>query len=158
MSPVNIVTGPAGQRAAWDAYVSITVGLLPVLYHEDDAAEDADGWAQVNPRLGGVAIRIRRDAPMWDDHGPMLVAAASSAIRLYRHGDRPALIALAHAMAHRLFLLAIGAGRRQHPARHSQNAVWNKRFELDTQRPGTPQRRNTPPHDPRHDEKGIDDD
>lgn len=163
MSPVTIA---AGQRAAWDAYVSITVGLLPVLYHEVGAEEGAESWARVNPRLGrvlgGVAVRIRRYAPMWGHDGPMLVAAAGSAVRLYRHGDRLALIALAHAMAHRLFLLAVGTGRPQHPDRNSQNATWNKRFELDTKRPGTPQRRNMPPHDtrhdPRHDEKGIDDD
>ncbi|WP_327004332.1 hypothetical protein OHA72_56395 [Dactylosporangium sp. NBC_01737] len=154
---MNAATGPAGQRAAWDAYVSITIGLLPVLY-DPECEHGTDGWAQVNPRLGGVAVRIRRSAPMWDHDGPILTAAASSAIRLYRHGDRPALIALAHAMAHRLFLLTIGTVRPHHPNRRSRNAAWNKRFELDTERPGIPQQRNMRHHGPRHDEKGIDDD
>ena len=154
MSPVNSGIGPAGQQAAWDAYVSITVGMLPVLYDE----EGSDGWAQVNPRLGGVAVRIRRYASMWDHDGPMLTAAASSAIRLYRHGDRPALIALAHAMAHRLFLLAVGTGRPQHPARRSRNAAWHKRFKFDTKWPGTPQRRNMRYYGPQRHEKGIEDD
>jgi hypothetical protein len=155
VNSVDSGTGSAGQQAAWDAYVSITVGLLPVLY--DDSG--TDGWAQVNPRLGGAVVRIRRYAPMWEGDGPMLVAAASSAIRLYRHGDRPALITLAHAMAHRLFLLTIGADPPQDPGRHSRNAGWNRRFEPDTRRPGAPRRRrNTGHHRPRHDEHGVEDD
>lgn len=154
MSPRSTATGAAGRQAAWDAYVSITVGLLPALYDEDDA----EGWAQVNPRLGGVAVRIHRYAPTWGHDGPMLVAAAGSAIRLYQHGDRPALIALAHAMAHRLFQLAAAVDRPHHPGRHNQSAVWNKRFELGFREPGTPQRRTMRHPDPQHHEKGCDDD
>jgi hypothetical protein len=89
------------QRAAWDAYLAVTAGLLPAL----NAKEIADGGT-VNPQLGGVAIRIRRYAPMWGDDGPILIAATHSAVRLYRAGDRPAMTALLHTMAHRLFALS----------------------------------------------------
>ncbi|MEU7875795.1 hypothetical protein [Dactylosporangium sp. NPDC049140] len=150
---MNGTTGPAGRQAAWDAYRAITVGLLPVLYD----GSGTDGWAQVNPRLGGVAVRIHRSAPMWDHDGPMLVAAAGSAVRLYQRGDRAALIALALSMAHRLFRLTIATRRAQHPGRHNQHAAWNRRSELGARRPGTP-RRNMRQHGQRHHENGVDDD
>lgn len=118
-----MAAGPA-QRAAWDVYLAVTVDLLPALTGDDDP----DGGA-VNPRLGGVAVRIRRYAPMWAEDGPMLIAAVYSAIRLYRNGDRPALIAVLHAMAHRLFLLSVGHRVAPNPGRRNQKAPWNKRFE-----------------------------
>lgn len=154
-----MATTPA-QRAAWDAYVALTAGLLPALYTEDD-----DGWAQANVRLGGVVVRVRRYAPMWHLDGPMLTAACGSAIRLYGHGDRRGLTALVHAMAHRLFLLSAGLDRRQNPARINPKAAWNKRFESGTYLPGIPPRRNMREHGPQgrdseqqHHEKGTDDD
>lgn len=52
-----------GQRAAWDAYFALIEGLLPALGNGDDDRV-------VNPRLGGVVIRIRRYAPVWEHDGP----------------------------------------------------------------------------------------
>lgn len=106
--------GPA-QRAAWDAYLALTAGLLPAL-------DQGEGDSGVNPRLGAVAIRIRRYAHIWGEHGPMLVAAVHSAIRLYRDADRPALISLLQVMAHRLFLLSAGQPSRHYPGQRNQKA------------------------------------
>ncbi|MET7400115.1 hypothetical protein ABZS66_42185 [Dactylosporangium sp. NPDC005572] len=125
-----------------------------MLYDENGSG----GWERANPRLGGVAIRIRRSAPMWDQDGPMLVAAADSAIRLYRNGDQPALIGLAHAIAHRLFQLAYTSGRPQHPAQHDQNGTWNEHPDRSIDEPGTPQQRATRQHRPQDHEKGNDND
>lgn len=106
----------SAQRAAWDVYLALTVGLLPALDHEHD-----DGRV-VNARLGGVAVRIHRYAPMWAGDGPMLIAAVHSAIRLYRRGDRPALVGLSRVMAHRLYLLSAGQRATHHPGRRNQKA------------------------------------
>jgi hypothetical protein len=89
----------AARRAAWDAYLTLATSLLPALREEQ--AEST-----VNAKLGGVAGRILRYAPLWGEHGPMLVAAAKSAIRLYRAGERDDLVALLQATADRLYLLS----------------------------------------------------
>ena len=78
---------PPSARAAWDTYLALTDRLLPALAGIDDRAV-------LNAYLGAVVIRIRRYAPMWGGHGPMLIAAAHSAVRLYRDGDDDALTAL----------------------------------------------------------------
>ncbi len=99
------------QCAAWDAYLTLTRGLLPAL---DDDHVDA---ATLNAQLGGVAIRILRYAPLWGEHGPMLLAALHSAVRLHRGGDRADLADLLRALANRLYLLSAGPrlpGRDRH--------------------------------------------
>lgn len=120
------------RRAAWDAYRALAEGLLPAL-------GNGDGDEVVNPRLGGVVIRIRRYALMWRHDGPMLLAATASAVRLLRHGDRDGLTGLAQAMAHRLYGLAVGRDRPAHPGLRNHKNVGSKRFELDNgQLPGVP--------------------
>ena len=90
--------GPA-RRAAWDTYLTLTTNLLPALRTEQPDST-------VNTRLGGVATRIMRSAPLWGEHGPMLTAAARSAIRLYRTGEHDDLVTLLQATADRLYLLS----------------------------------------------------
>lgn len=90
----------AAQRTAWDAYLTLTRGLLPAL---DDAQIDA---AALGCQLDGVTIRLLRYAPLWGEHGPMLLAAMQSAVRLHRRGDRADLGDLLRAMANRLYLLS----------------------------------------------------
>ena len=46
----------------------------------------------MNTQLGGLATRLLRYAPLWGAHGPMLEAAVTSAIRLYRAGQRSDLL------------------------------------------------------------------
>ncbi|MEU7875807.1 hypothetical protein [Dactylosporangium sp. NPDC049140] len=87
------------QRAAWDAYLTLTLGLLPALL--DDRLDST-----VNTQLGGVTTRVMQYAPLWGEHGPILVAAVKSAVRLYRAGERGDLIALLRATADRLYLLS----------------------------------------------------
>jgi hypothetical protein len=115
------------QQAAWETYLAVTERVLPVL--EDFPATDAD--AITNRRLGGVVIRIRRHAPLWGEHGPILIAAAASAVRLYRRGHITALRDLLQVIAHRLYQLSTG------PAAHSK--PHNQR------RPGSPQAFRLPP-------------
>ena len=93
-----------GRCAAWDVYVRLTTGLLPLLTGDriDDAA--------VNPALGQVATRILRSAPLWGESGAMLVAAVHSAVRLYRFGDQRALADLLRVVADRLYVLSAGGG------------------------------------------------
>ncbi len=100
-----------GQQAAWDTYLAVTRKLLPIL--NDFPATDADAIA--NHRLGAVVIRIHRYAPMWGEHAPILIAAAGSAVRLYRHGDIPALRDLLQVLAHRLYQLSTGQTSRFKP-------------------------------------------
>ena len=88
------------QCAAWDSYLDVTHRLLPAL--RDDQAD----LGALNPQLDAVAIRIVRYAPLWDEHGPMLVAALHSAMRLHRAGDRTELADLLWVMANRLYLLS----------------------------------------------------
>ncbi len=94
----------AAQRAAWDAYLTLTTGLLPAL--RMDALQRDQPDSPVNTQLGGVATRVLRYAPLWGEHGPMLEAAVGSAIRLYRAGQRSDLLDLLQAMADRLYLLS----------------------------------------------------
>jgi hypothetical protein len=90
----------AAQRAAWDAYLTLARGLLPAL---DDDQVDA---AALTSQLDGVAIRLLRYAPLWGEHGPMLLAATQSAVRLHRRGERADLTDLLRVMANRLYLLS----------------------------------------------------
>lgn len=90
---------PPAQHAAWDAYHALTAGLLPAV--RSDPTEPA-----VNALLGGVAKRILRDAPLWDAHGPMLVCAVKSAVRLYRAGEQDDLLDLLWSIADRLYVLS----------------------------------------------------
>jgi hypothetical protein len=94
-----------GRCAAWDVYVRLTNGLLPLLAGDriDDAA--------VNPALGRVAARILQYAPLWNEHGAMLIAAMRSAVRIYRAGDQSDLADLLRVVADRLYLLSAGGGR-----------------------------------------------
>jgi len=95
----------AAQGAAWDVYLKLTRGLLPALHddHVDDPA--------LNSQLGDIAIRILRYAPLWAEHGPMLVAAIHSAVSLRRAGDRADLADLVRVMANRLYVLSAGPRR-----------------------------------------------
>jgi hypothetical protein len=95
---------PPARQAAWDAYLAVTTGLLPAVVDEC-----AYGPA-VNAKLGGVVIRINRYAPMWGEHGPMLAAAARSAVRVYRTGNRDDLTGLLLTIAGRLYALSIPPG------------------------------------------------
>jgi hypothetical protein len=113
--------GPA-QRAAWDTYLVVTVSLLPMLAKGGDPE-------MINPQLGGVAIRIRRYAPLWGEHGPMLLAALHSAIRLYRRGDLEELIDLVQAMSGRLFVLSARRRPPRHPGYRNQKPPRDKRPE-----------------------------
>lgn len=108
------------QRAAWDTYLAVTKSLLPALTDNGDAET-------INPRLGGVVIRIRRYAPMWGEHGPMLIAAMHSAIRLYRRGDRDDLVSLLQTMACRLFLMSVRRRPANHPGHRNQKPPRDKR-------------------------------
>lgn len=91
------------RRAAWDAYLAVRA-LLPVI---TDCSHDPE----INAQFGGVVIRIRRYAPLWGEDGSMLTAAAYSAVRIYRGGDRDQLAGLLYAIADRLYLLSIAPGR-----------------------------------------------
>ncbi|WP_412538744.1 hypothetical protein R8Z50_23170 [Longispora sp. K20-0274] len=88
------------RRAAWDAYVVVSATLLPTL--DGRSTGEADGRAQ----LVGLSIAVHRDAPLWAEHGGMLIAAVNSAVRLRRAGHIGELHGLLRAMAHRLFLLS----------------------------------------------------
>jgi hypothetical protein len=92
----------AAQRTAWDVYLTLARGLLPAL---DDDRVDA---AALTSQLDGVAVRILRFAPLWGEHGPMLLAALQSAVRLHRRGERADLAELLRAMANRLYLISAG--------------------------------------------------
>jgi hypothetical protein len=103
------------QLAAWDAYVILTTGLLPALHKDALQTDQAD--SAVNTQLGGVATRVLRYAPLWGEHGPMLVAAVKSAVRLYRAGERSDLLDLLRVMADRLYLLSAGPTRPRRDGR-----------------------------------------
>ena len=139
------MTSDAGRRAAWDAYLALVKGLLPSL-------REGDSDDVVNPRLGAVVLRIRRYAPMWRADGPMLIAAASSAVRLLRQGDREALTGLAAAIAHRLLRLSGVPHRRYHPGPGSPEKLLGTGGGRDT-----PQRGQQPENGQQH-EKGFPDD
>lgn len=139
------MTSDAGRRAAWDAYLALTKGLLPSL-------REGDSDDVVNPRLGRVVLRIRRYAPMWPADGPILIAAASSAVRLLRQGDREALTGLAAAIAHRLLRLSGVPHRRYHPGPGSPEKLLGTGGGRDT-----PQRGQQPENGQQH-EKGFPDD
>jgi hypothetical protein len=93
-----------GRCAAWEVYVRLTTGVLPLL--TGDRIDDAT----VNPALGRVATRILRYAPLWGEPGGMLVAAVHSAVRLYRAGDQRELAELLRVVADRLYVLSAGGG------------------------------------------------
>jgi hypothetical protein len=89
----------AAQRTAWDTYLKLTFDLLPILL--DDGPDST-----VNSQLGSVTARVMWYAPLWGEHGPMLVAAVKSAVRLFRAGERGDLIDLLRTTADRLYLLS----------------------------------------------------
>jgi hypothetical protein len=94
-----------GRRAAWDAYLTVRVGLLPDL----DALPVGD--RRVAAKLAGLAVRIYRHAPLWADHGDRLVTVVSHARELQRADDRAGLTAVLRVMVLWLFKLSRGAVR-----------------------------------------------
>lgn len=103
----------------------------------------------VNTRLGAVVIRIRRYAPMWPAHGPMLLAGAMSAVRLLGRGDRDSLIELAEAIAGRLFVVSARTSRPRPPGRRKRASVWNDGGRRRNP-PGAGERRDSRHHGQRH--------
>ncbi|WP_426513645.1 hypothetical protein ACPPVO_25385 [Dactylosporangium sp. McL0621] len=99
---------PAAQRTAWAAFLMVTRGLLPAVDDERMPAATEDG------DLLRFALRIERDAPLWGEHGPMLLAALRDVQAMRWGGDRADLADLLRVMAHRLYV--ISAGPR--PPRH----------------------------------------
>ncbi|WP_130332244.1 hypothetical protein [Micromonospora kangleipakensis] len=93
------------RRAAWDAYLTLRVGLLPDL----DALPVED--RRVAAKLTGLAVRIHRHAPLWADYGSRLVTVVSRARKLQRAGDRAGLTAVLRVMVLWLFRLSRGAVR-----------------------------------------------
>ncbi|MEV0569941.1 hypothetical protein [Dactylosporangium sp. NPDC050588] len=91
---------PAAQRTAWDAYLTVTGGLLPAV-----GGEPIRG-ATIGCELRGFVVRIERYAPLWGADGPMLLAAVRAAQALHQRGDRTALADLLRAMADRLYLIS----------------------------------------------------
>ncbi|WP_238008550.1 hypothetical protein KZZ52_31885 [Dactylosporangium sp. AC04546] len=92
---------PAAQRTAWDAYLTVTRGLLP-------AVDDPIRAATAGSMLDGFAARIEQYAPLWGEHGPMMVAALHGVLALQWGGDRAGLAGLLRAMADRLYLISTG--------------------------------------------------
>lgn len=90
------------RAAAWDAYLAVTCGLLPALGDGTDDRE-VDAW------LGRLTMRFRRYAPMWHDHGPILVRDVYEAIDCHETGDYDRLDQQLRAVAARLF--AVSSGR-----------------------------------------------
>ena len=93
------------RRAAWDAYLTVRVGLLPDL----DALPVGD--RRVAAKLAGLAVRIHQHAPLWADYGARLVTVVGHARQLLRAGDRAGLTAVLRVMALWLFRLSRGAVR-----------------------------------------------
>lgn len=93
--------GPA-RRAAWDAYLAITVELLPTL------ERDPVDVGQVTAELTGLAARIQLWAPNWGRTGAVLAAATHTALRLRRAGHHHDLARLLHVIALRLFRVSSG--------------------------------------------------
>lgn len=89
------------RRAVWDAYLAVSRGLIPAI---SDPARHAPAVAA---ELDGAVVRIKRYAPLWGEDGPMLIAAARSAVRLYADGERDQLITLLYVIADRLYLLSV---------------------------------------------------
>ncbi|MEV6928979.1 hypothetical protein AB0M46_31420 [Dactylosporangium sp. NPDC051485] len=93
---------PAAQRTAWDAYLTVTRGLLPAM----DGRPDHMATATCD--LSGFVVRIERYAPLWGEQGPILLAALHGAQTLRRGGDRADLADLLRAIADRLYLISAG--------------------------------------------------
>ncbi|WP_435126012.1 hypothetical protein [Micromonospora tulbaghiae] len=93
------------RRAAWDAYLTLRVGVLPEL----DALPVRDH--RVAARLAGLAVRIHEHAPLWADYGARLVAVVSRVRELQRVGDRSGLTGLLWVMVRWLFRISRGAVR-----------------------------------------------
>jgi hypothetical protein len=109
-----VETTSAAQRSAWDAYLTLARGLLPTLF------EDQIDAVALTCQLDGVAIRLLRYAPLWGEHGPMLLAALQSAVRLHRRGERADLTELLRAIANRLYLISAGPRTPGHDS-HDRN-------------------------------------
>jgi len=95
----------AGRAAAWDAYLALTCGLLPALDGTDDRA--------VNAGLGGLAVRIRRYAPLWPGQGPRLLNQTYEAIGCWQRGDYDRLAEHLDTLAADLFTISSGRVARQ---------------------------------------------
>ncbi len=93
------------RRAAWDAYLTVRVGVLPDL----DALPVGD--RRVAAKLAGLAVRIHEHAPLWAECGDRLVAVVSRVRELQRAGDRTGVVALLRVMVRWLFRLSRGAVR-----------------------------------------------
>ncbi|MGI5241628.1 hypothetical protein [Dactylosporangium sp. CA-139066] len=94
---------PAAQRAAWDAYLTVTRGLL-LPAADDEPGRTATGHGD----LRGLVRRIEWYAPLWGEHGPMLLAAVRSVLAMQLGGDRADLTDLLRAIADRLYLISAG--------------------------------------------------
>ncbi|GFJ96649.1 hypothetical protein Prum_102910 [Phytohabitans rumicis] len=90
------------RRAAWDAYLVVTVELLPALDRDS-----VDAW-HVVAELTGLAASIRLWAPGWGPTGAVLAAAIDTALRLRRDGHHNDLARLLRVLAPRLFRLSSG--------------------------------------------------
>ncbi|BCB84781.1 hypothetical protein [Phytohabitans suffuscus] len=105
------MTRPAAdpaRRAAWAAYLLITVDVLPAL---DRAPVDTQ---QLAVTLAGLVIRIRTWASAWGATGTVLAAAVTTGQRLHRDGHHGDLARLLRVIALRLFRIS---SRRPNPAR-----------------------------------------
>ncbi|GLI02738.1 hypothetical protein [Phytohabitans aurantiacus] len=102
------MTPEPARRAAWDAYLVVTVDLLP------DLDGDHINYGRVSVDLTSLATRIRLWAPGWGPTGQVLAAAISTALRLHRDGHHNDLARLLRVIAARLFRVA---SRRSNPAR-----------------------------------------
>jgi hypothetical protein len=97
------------RRAAWEAYLAITGELLPAI------SDEYSHGPAMGARLDDLVVEMTRHAWLWGSQGRMMIAAARSAVRIFRNGDREELIALLRSMAHRLYLLSIAPGHEQRP-------------------------------------------
>jgi hypothetical protein len=104
------MTPEAARRAAWDAYLVVTVDLLPYL----DLDHDHDDAWHVTAELTSLATRIRMWAPGWGSTGAVLCAAINTALRLHRDRHHSDLARLLRVVAARLFRVS---SRRSNPAR-----------------------------------------
>ncbi|WP_327010532.1 hypothetical protein OHA72_26680 [Dactylosporangium sp. NBC_01737] len=90
---------PAAQRTAWDAYLTMTRRLLPAVNDETIRPAATHG------ELRGLVVRIERYAPLWGEHGPMLLAALRG---IPEGSDRADVAELLQVIADRLYLISIG--------------------------------------------------
>lgn len=99
------------RRAAWDAYLLITVDLLPVLDHSPVDTR------QLAATLTGLTVRIHTWASVWGGTGTVLAAAVTTAQRLRRNGHHADLARLLRVIARSLFRIS---SRRPNPRAHAE--------------------------------------